>query len=38
MQNTTVAVINLAMIAWLAHISVEALRQHRRGKDRQRRT
>jgi hypothetical protein len=37
MQNTIVAVINLAIIAWLAHMTVEAVRQHRRATDRQRR-
>ena len=38
MQNTIVAIINLAIIAWLAHITVEAVRQHRGDTDRRRRS
>ncbi len=38
MQNTIVAVSNLAIIAWLAHMTVEAVRQHRRVTNRQRRS
>ncbi len=37
MQNTIVAVINLAIIAWLAHMIVEVVRQHGRATHRQRR-
>jgi len=37
MQNTIVALINLALIAWLAHMTVEVVRQHGRATDRQRR-
>jgi large-conductance mechanosensitive channel len=38
MQNTIAAVINLAIIAWLAHLTVEAVRQHKRRTDARRRS
>lgn len=33
MQSLVVIVIDLAAIAWLSHVTIEAIREHRRSSD-----